>query len=79
MAANLQSTPIVMGDNLLHGKTSTGEECIVFPITRYENVLGSPKMISSIDELHGSPFVLYNTDDVDVDIDTLTILFGDIF
>lgn len=77
--ANLESTSLSMRDNLLHGKTSKGEETIVFPITRYQNILGSPNMISSVENYHGSPFVLYNTDNVDVPLETLTAIFGDIF
>lgn len=54
-------------NHLQHNKTGTGEDVIIFPITRYENVLGAPKLVTDINSFPGAPFFLYQTDTVDVD------------
>ena len=54
-------------DTLLRAKDSDGSEIIIFPITRYGDVLNSPKVTSDIDSAHDAPFILLkeNTEEVD--------------
>jgi hypothetical protein len=54
-------------NHLQHNKTGSGEDVITFPYTRYENVLGAPKLVTDIESFPGAPFFLYQTDSVDVD------------
>lgn len=63
-------------DVLLHEKTSDGEDLISFPITRYENLLGSPKVVSDISSFNGASFFFYKKDEVDVPEDVLNTMIG---
>ena len=42
-----------MADILIHGKPSDREEILGFPITRYDNIVGAPAVVTP-DTLKGS-------------------------
>ena len=58
------SLPMSVSDTLLHDKDSDRTERVILPITRYVNVLNSPK----VEEILGAPFSLIATD-----TETLTV------
>ena len=64
--------------SLIHIKDANGEEIILFPYTRYDNILGAPKVVKNTDDATsiGAPFILVETDTVDVDISVMTSLYG---
>ena len=53
-----------------------GEEVILFPITRYENILGAPKVVDNLEDFVGAPFFFYQTDEVEVSDDVIDSLLG---
>lgn len=55
------SIPVSVSDVLLHNKTSDRTEEVIMPITRYENVLNAPKLITDVSAVNGSPFTLLAT------------------
>ena len=63
-------------DHLMHIKTNDGQEMIAFPFTRYDNILGSPKIVNDLSTFKGAPFFFYQTDEVDVDDNTINIIMG---
>ena len=63
-------------DHLMHVKTAEGEEMIAFPFTRYDNVLGSPKIVTDLTTFKGAPFFFYQTDEVEVDDSVVNTLIG---
>lgn len=71
--------PSVASDVLLHAKESDRSERVIFPITRYDNILSSPKMVSDVETSYGAPFLLLQTDEVEIDEDELYNLCGAIF
>lgn len=76
MADERTTENAVWTDQLMHGKADGGEEVILFPITRYENILGSPKIVTDLDAFVGAPFFFYGTDTVEVDDDALDKMLG---
>lgn len=48
----------VYSDVLLNTKDETGTIITMLPITKYTNLLSSPKVITSVSELSGAPFAL---------------------
>jgi len=50
--------PLAGSDILLHQKDTSETERIVFPYTRYRNVLSAPSVVSDSDEIYGAPFHL---------------------
>ena len=74
--ATIPSLP--MADILIHGKPSDREEILGFPITRYDNIVGAPAVVTP-DTLKGSaPFQLLKTDTVDISIETIRRMCGNI-
>lgn len=55
----------VWTDQLIHTKVG-GEEIIAFPYTRYQNILGSPKVETSLEAAY-APFFFFQTDEVELD------------
>ena len=76
MADTKATENAVWTDQLMHGKTDGGEEVILFPITRYENVLGSPKVVDDLDSFVGAPFFFYQADEVEVADEYVDSLLG---
>lgn len=68
-----------MADVLLHGKPSDREEILGFPITRYDNIIGSPSVVTPQTLKGSAPFQLLRTDSVDLSISTIRQMCGDIF
>lgn len=68
-----------MADVLLHGKPSDREEILGFPITRYDNIVGSPSVVTPQTLKGSAPFQLLRTDSVDLSISTIRQMCGDIF
>ena len=68
-----------MADVLLHGKPSDREEILGFPITRYDNIVGSPSVVAPQTLKGSAPFQLLRTDSVDLSISTIRQMCGDIF
>lgn len=64
-----------MTDHLMHIKTDN-EEMIAFPFTRYDNVFGSPKIVTDLTTFKGAPFFFYQTDEVEVEDDVVNTLIG---
>lgn len=73
---NTDFSGVVLTDTLIHDKMSNGEEVIMFPYTRYDNVLGSPKIVTDLESFHGAPFFFLSTYTVEVDDETLTTILG---
>lgn len=66
-------------DVLLHSKDSDKTERIIFPITRYQNIIGAPSFLNSetsILESYGAAFMLLQTDTVSIDEDILNEITG---
>lgn len=64
-------------DVLLHSKDSDKTERIIFPITRQQNIIGMPTIISSdktIVDSNGAAFLLLQTDTVSIDEDELNAI-----
>ena len=66
-------------DVLLHAKDSDRSERVIFPITRYDNVLSSPKMVEDVNTSFGAPFLLLQTEEVELTEDEIYNLCGPIF
>ena len=49
--------PMTVSDTLLHIKDSDTTENVILPITRYDNVMNSPRVVTDGDNI-GAPFVL---------------------
>ena len=69
--------PMTVSDTLLHVKNSDKTESVILPITRYENVMNSPRVVTDGDN-NGAPFVLLKTDEEVVSIETIRKLCGGI-
>ena len=67
---------VTLSDILIHDKMSDGTETIMFPITRYDNIMGSPKIVSDLTTFHGAPFFFYAADTVEINDDELNALIG---
>lgn len=71
---------IVITDNFLHIRNEDGEEGIIFPITRYDNIMGRPTIITDANDLRGSDFSLLVTEEVEVTAEEANEFYGkDIF
>lgn len=71
------SIPTSVSDTLLHLKDSDSSEKVVLPITRYDNVMNAPRVVTNGDNI-GAPFVLLKTDEEVISIATLRELCGSI-
>lgn len=69
----------IIMDHLIHDKMSSGEEVILLPITRYDNILGAPRVVTSLDDFVPAPFFMYAQDEVELDSFTLVDMFGSSF
>ena len=58
----MKSIPASVTDVLLHEKNSDKTERVIMPITRYQNVLSAPNVVTSTTSVKGAPFVLLVTD-----------------
>lgn len=76
--ANEKIIPKRLVDTLLHLRDTDRTEAIVFPITRYQNLLNAPQVVTDISESPGAPFLLMRTGKVDVLDDKIRSLCGDI-
>ena len=71
-----KKVPGAASDALLHLKDSDRTERIVFPFTRYDNVLGSPTVIDDVTELTDAPFHLLKLDEEELTISEIRELCG---
>lgn len=76
MATEKSANDYVVMDHLIHDKLSSGEEVILLPITKYDNVIGAPGVISDLNELIAAPFSLYAQDEVEISSDLLEEITG---
>jgi hypothetical protein len=74
--AKTSAASYTMVDHLMHGKMENGEEVILFPITRFDNLLGAPQIVTDMDKFAGAPFFFYTTDTVEVTSATIEELTG---
>lgn len=58
-------------DVLLHLKESETSENILFPITTYENVIGSPGIAKDVSQLGGGPYYFYGSTTTEIDQELL--------
>lgn len=49
-------------DVILHVKVTDEEKRLVFPATRYANVINRPVVVNDASRLYGAPFGFYATD-----------------
>lgn len=78
MAKPISNNQIIV-DTLMHNKDKDGNDIIEMPFTRYDNVLASPAVISSLENAKGAPFAVLITDVVDIDTETFVSIFGPLF
>jgi len=71
-----KKVPGAASDALLHLKDSDRTERIVFPFTRYDNVLGSPGVIDDVTELTDAPFHLLKLEEETLTISQIRDLCG---
>lgn len=74
--SDIKKIPSSVTDDLLHMKTSDGQDKVVLPITRYNNVMNAPKLISNPYSAEGAPFCLYETDEEDLDVSEIRSLIN---
>lgn len=67
-----------MTDILLHGKPADRDEILGFPITRYDNIIGAPGVVSNQAIKRSAPFQLMKTDEVDIPVSTIRQMCGNI-
>ena len=60
---NIKALPLAGSDILMHNKDTSETERIVFPITRYRNILSAPSVVTDSDEIYGAPFHLLKMED----------------
>lgn len=70
--------PATITDGLIHVKNSDRTEMVVLPITRYANVLNSPKVVTGGNEVKGAPFALYGTETEEMTVEEIRQLCGGI-
>lgn len=67
-----------MTDILIHGKPSEKEEYLGFPITRYQNLVGAPSLVTASTIKSSAPFQLLHIDDVEMTVSDIRTLCGNI-
>ena len=72
-----------MNDAILHVKTKSdtdpnGNQDFVFPVTRYDNVMGRPRVATELLTVYGAPFVFFDEGEVDISDEEYDMLFGHI-
>lgn len=65
-------------DAILHVKVSDQEERLMFPTTRYANVINRPTVVNDTTKLYGAPFGFYKTDTEYISRSILRSLIGPI-
>ena len=63
-------------DTILRHKDENNVESIIFPITRYANIMNSPKVVSNISDAKSAPYVLLQTDSVQLTNSEINSLFS---
>ena len=58
----MSKLPASVSDILLHDKNSDNTEKVILPITRYDNVLNAPNLVTNSNAVKGAPFLIYSTD-----------------
>ena len=58
MNGEIKVVPLAGSDVLMHQKDTSETERIVFPYTRYANILSAPSVVTDSDEIFGAPFHL---------------------
>ena len=68
---------IVASDVVLHTKQGDDEqEEIVFPVTRYANIISSPKAVAAVSDSIGAPFMLLISDYDTIDEELMFNIVG---
>lgn len=57
----MATIPASVTDVLLHAKESDRTERVILPITRYDNVMSAPQIVTDVDEVYGAPYLLLET------------------
>lgn len=70
--------PLQVDDVLLHHKNTDRGETVILPITRYQNIMSGPNVVTDSDEVPGAPFHLLKTDTEDMTIEEVRKLCGGI-
>ena len=58
----MDKIPASVSDVLLHNRDTDRTETVILPITRYNNVMNAPKVISDISATNGASFMLLTTE-----------------
>ena len=76
MAEELKVIPLAGSDVLMHQKDTSETERVVFPITRYRNLLSAPSVVTDSDEIYGAPFHLLETEEEEMSVSEIRKLVG---
>ena len=68
--------PKTIADVLLHVKTSDLTERVIMPVTRYDNVLCAPRVVTEEIEREGAPFNLLQVDTEELSEEEIRKLCG---
>lgn len=74
----MSKLPVSVSDVLLHDKTSDRTERVILPVTRYQNVLNAPTLVTNGNNVKGAPFLLLQTGTDVLSTQDLRKLVGDI-
>ena len=75
----MDENQFVGSDVLLHAKDSDRSERVIFPITRYDTLLSSPKVVTDAGASYDAPFLLLQSDEVEIDEAELYKICGLVF
>lgn len=70
--------PATGSDVLLHPKTADKVERVAFPITRYDNIICAPRVVTEKIERHGAPFHILKTGKITLTEEEIIQLCGNI-
>lgn len=70
--------PANASDVIMHVKDANDEERVMFPVTRYQNLMSAPSIVKDGDDTPGAPYHLLEMDEEEVDITELRKLCGNI-
>lgn len=78
MIGDMKVLPLAGSDVLLHQKDTSETERVVFPFTRYKNILSAPSVVTDADESYGAPFHLLEMEEEEEEmtISEIRELFG---
>ena len=51
-----KNIPPVSADTILHGKDTDLTERLIFPVTRYSNIINAPQIFDDIRYIYNAPF-----------------------